>query len=112
MSVLDTSIVAEVRETLGDDIYRDFIVRMLEEARQVDGRLQTLLAEDNRAEIATVAHRMAGSAVSVGTAALHARLKAIEDAVRLDAPNALPGLIGALSDDICRTKAALEDILR
>lgn len=112
MSVLDTSIIAEVRETLGDDIYRDFVLRMLDEARQTAERLDALQDAGNLPEIATVAHRMAGSAVSVGASGLHGRLKQIEDAVRLDSGSGLPGMIAALGSEIDRTKAELDAILR
>lgn len=112
MSVLDQSIVAEVRETLGDDIYRGFVERMLAEAAEVGRSLRALHDKRDAAELAKVAHRMAGSAVSVGAQALHGRLKAIEDAARLGALDSVPAMLDALDDDLTRTKAALDDILR
>ena len=112
MSILDASIVLEVRETLGDDVYRDFVRRMLDEAAQIDARLKSLSATGNMAEVASVAHRMAGSAVAVGATALHARLKAIEDAVRLEGAAGVPALIDGLDAVIAQTKAAMDDILR
>lgn len=112
MSVLDQSIVAEVRETLGDDIYRGFVERMLAEAAEVGRILRELHEKGDAVELAKVSHRMAGSAVSVGAQALHARLKAIEDAARMGALGDVPAMLAALEDDLSRTKAALDDILR
>ena len=96
MSVLDQSIIAEVRETLGDDIFKGFADRMLAEAVQTVGQLRGLLASGETEALAQLAHRSAGSAVSVGASALHARLKRTPrcDGNIAEAQAALDSLLG------------------
>lgn len=111
MSVLDQSIIAEVRETLGDDIFRGFADRMLAEAVQTVGQLRDLLASGETEALAQLAHRSAGSAVSVGASALHARLKRIEDLARTGSVAGLGESIAALDGDIAEAQAALDSLL-
>ncbi|MEY4983064.1 MAG: hypothetical protein RIR62_1330, partial [Pseudomonadota bacterium] len=111
MTVLDQSIIAEVRETLGDDIFRGFADRMLAEAVLTVPQLRSLMAAGEIEALAQLAHRSAGSAVSVGATALHARLKRIEDLARSGSPAGLGEAVAALEGDIAAARGALENLL-
>lgn len=111
MSFLDQSIIEEVRETLGDDAYRGFVERMLSEAATTTAELAALLEKGDVAGIAQLAHRSAGSAVSVGASGLHASLKAIEDEARSVTPHRLAELIGTLPATVAQTRSGLLALL-
>ncbi len=111
MTVLDQSIVAEVRETLGDDVFRCFADRMLAEAVQTASQLRDLLAAGEPETLAQLAHRNAGSAVSVGACALYARLKRIEDLARSGALAGLVEAVAGLDRDISNTRDAFCGLL-
>lgn len=109
MELLDLSVIDEVRDALGDDAYRGYAMRMLDEMRSVGPEL-ALLLEGDRKTLAQVAHRAAGSAVSVGAKGLHARLKGIEDAARGGGAG-LETLVGGFSADVEATEAAISALL-
>jgi len=110
--LLDAAVIEEVRETLGDDTLRGFLARMLAEVEETGDTLRTLLAAQDYAALASVAHRAAGSAASVGATGLHSALKEIENTARGNDPVAsLPGLVAALPDRISKTRSALSLLL-
>jgi HPt (histidine-containing phosphotransfer) domain-containing protein len=110
--LLNASVIEEVRETLGDDILRAFLARMLAEVEETAETLRGLLAVQDYATLATTAHRASGSAASVGASGLHAALKDIENTARQPGAVAeLPGLVAALSDRTVETRTALSAIL-
>lgn len=111
MTLLDHSIIAEVRETLGDDAYRGFVTRMLAEADSTAAELSRLLARGDLGGVVHLSHRSAGSAVAVGASGLHGCLKAIEDEARATAPAGLAALVVDLVDVIARTRAELSQTL-
>lgn len=111
MTLLDEAIIAEVRETLGDESYIGFAGRMLGEAEQALSDLGALLAQGDLPALARLAHRTGGSAVSVGAVALHARLKEIEDAALAKDAGRLPALVGSLTGVLAETQAALESLV-
>lgn len=108
MALLDEAIIAEVRDTLGDEVYLGFAGRMLDEAELSLAELGALLARGELGPLAQLAHRTAGSAVSVGASGLHARLKEIEDCVHAKQTERLPTLIAGLTAVVTDTRAALE----
>lgn len=112
MSLLDETIIAEVRETLGDDTLRGFVDRMLSEAATTADDLAQLYEQGDLAAIAKLAHRSAGSAVSVGASRLYACLKEIEDAARLPASAQVADLITVLPAVIDSTRSAMQGMLR
>lgn len=110
--VLNAAVIEEIREALGDDTLRGFLVRVLAEVEDTSDTLRKLLAVQDYAMVAATAHRTAGSAASVGAAGLHAALKDIENAARkAESVSALPGLVSALPDQTAQTRAALAQIL-
>jgi HPt (histidine-containing phosphotransfer) domain-containing protein len=110
--VLNTAVIEEIRETLGEDTLRSFLVRVLAEVEETSDALRKLLAVQDYAMVAATAHRSAGSAASVGAAGLHAALKDIENAARkAESVSALPGLVSALTAQTAQTRAALSNIL-
>lgn len=110
MELLDTSIIDEVRDALGDDAYRGYAMRMLAEMRAVGPVLAGQLAAGDRDVLAQTAHRAAGSAVSVGADGLYRRLKAIEDGARSGAET-LAALVAGFGDAVDATEAALGALL-
>lgn len=110
MDLLDRSIIDEVRDALGDEAYRGYAARMLEEMRAVEPVLAGQLAAGGGAVLAQTAHRAAGSAVSVGACGLHRRLKAIEDVVNAGGGD-LAALIAGFSADVDATEAAIGALL-
>lgn len=109
MDLLDVSIIDEVREALGDDAYLGYATRMLDEMRSLGPQLVTLL-DAEREMLAQATHRAAGSAVSVGAKGLYARLKAMEDAARIDGAE-LSLLIAGLDAETEATEAAIRALL-
>lgn len=110
--ILNTSVIEEVRETLGDDMLRSFLARMLAEVAETSQTLATLFASQDFATLATTAHRASGSAASVGAKDLHAALKDIENAARGPGAAAdLPALLGGLPDRLAQTRGALDALL-
>jgi HPt (histidine-containing phosphotransfer) domain-containing protein len=110
--VLNATVIEEIRETLGDDILRSFLVRVLAEVEDTSDALRKLLAVQDYATLAATAHRTAGSVASVGATGLHAALKDIENAARKpESVSALPKLVSALPNQTAETRAALSNIL-
>lgn len=110
--LLNTSVIEEVRETLGDDMLRSFLGRMLAEVADTHQSLAALFQSQDFATLATTAHRAAGSAASVGAKDLHAALKDIENAARGPGAAAdLPALLSGLPDRLAATRAALDALL-
>ncbi|MBA4352806.1 MAG: hypothetical protein C0427_16355 [Rhodobacter sp.] len=110
--VLNATVIEEIREALGDDTLRGFLVRVLAEVEDTSDTLRKLLAVQDYAMVAATAHRTAGSAASVGAAGLHAALKDIENAARkAESVSALPGLVSSLPGHTAQTRAALSEIL-
>lgn len=111
MALLDEAIIAEVRDTLGDEAYLGFVGRMLDEAEVSLAELGGLLAQGNLPKLAQLAHRTAGSAVSVGASGLHGRLKEIEDCVHAGQADRLPALVASLTGVVSDTRVALEILM-
>lgn len=109
MALLDEAIIAEVCETLGEEAYLGFVSRMLDEADLSLVELGHLLALGDLPKLSYVAHRTAGSAVSVGAAGLHERLKEIEDCAHSGQIDRLPVLVASLSALVSDTRSALEN---
>lgn len=108
MALLDEGIIAEVRETLGDEAYLGFAGRMLDESEETLAELGALLAGGDLGALAKLAHRTAGSAVSVGASGLHGHLKEIEDTALAGQADRLPALVAALTGVLSDTRIALE----
>jgi HPt (histidine-containing phosphotransfer) domain-containing protein len=107
--LLDTAVIDEVRDTLGDDTYRRFAERMLAEVVETTANLHVLLAKGDHETLARAAHRTCGSAAGTGAKGLHALLKEIENTAR--APSgaaALPALIALLPTRAEETRKALD----
>lgn len=110
--LLDTAIIDEMRDTLGDDVYRGFVGRMLAEVAETTQALQAYLTAGDLESLARAAHRTSGSAAGIGAKALHALLKEIENVARdPSAARDLPQLIGALPARADETRTALEALL-
>lgn len=106
--LLDTAVIEELREALGDDTYRSFANRMLEEVDETARTLHTLLAQGDHETLARTAHRTAGSAAGTGAKGLHALLKEIENTARSPAASAqLPALLEAIPARLAEIRAAL-----
>lgn len=112
MELLDTGVIDEVRDALGDDAYRGYAGRMLAEMRALERVLSGHLADGSFEALAQSAHRAAGSAVSVGGKGLHAALKRIEDVARTDAAGAaLPPLVAAIPALVEETETAITALI-
>lgn len=108
-AVLDDAIIAEMRDMLGDDAFRGFVLRMLAEVADLHPVLTNLLASRDHELLALTAHKSAGSAVSVGAKGIHALLKQIEDVARQPAQHTqLPALVALLPTRVVETRGALE----
>lgn len=106
--LLDTAVIEELREALGDDTYCNFANRMLAEVDETARTLATLLAAGDHETLARTAHRTAGSAAGTGAKGLHALLKDIENTARTPAaPAQLPALLAAIPARIAETRAAI-----
>lgn len=106
--LLDTAVIDEVRETLGDDTYRAFAQRMLAEVAETTAALQGLLASADFELLARSAHRTSGSCAGVGAKGLHALLKEIENASRgPSAAVSVPALLAQLPQRAADTRTAL-----
>jgi len=106
--LLDTAVIDELRDTLGDDTYRSFAVRMLSEVEDTAQKLHALLSDGDHETLARTAHRTSGSAAGTGAKGLHSLLKEIENAARTPAATAqVPDLIAAIPARIAETRAAL-----
>ncbi len=110
MGLLDTAIIDDVRDALGDDAYRGYAGRMVSEMRALGPVLTGLLAAGDREGLAQAAHRAAGSAVSVGASGLHGRLKTIEDVARAGGGD-LAALVAGLGAEADATEAAIGALL-
>jgi HPt (histidine-containing phosphotransfer) domain-containing protein len=110
--LLDTAIIDEMRETLGDEIYRGFVHRMLAEVAETTRSLENQLAAGDLEALARAAHRTAGSAAGIGAKALHALLKDIENAAR-DPSSAkiLPRLVADIPARAEETRKALQALV-
>ena len=92
--LLDTAVIDDVRETLGDDVYRGFAARMLSEVAETTGTLRDLLAKGDLETLAKAAHTTSGSAAGIGAKGLHALLTDTENACRCTAaPRSCPALV-------------------
>ena len=106
--LLDTAVIDELREALGDDTYRSFAARMLAEVEQTATALQALLDAADFETLARTAHRTAGSAAGTGAKGLHALLKQIENTARdADSRSALPALLASITPQAEATRTAL-----
>jgi HPt (histidine-containing phosphotransfer) domain-containing protein len=107
-SLLDDAIIAEMRDMLGDDTYRGFVLRMLDEVVDLQPALESILATQDYELLARTAHKTAGSVVSVGAKGLHALLKQIEDTARQPGQQSqLPALVGLLPTRLEETRSHL-----
>lgn len=110
--LLDTAIIDEMRETLGDEIYRGFVSRMLAEVEETTRSLENLLAASDLETLARAAHRTSGSAAGIGAKALHALLKDIENAARdPSSAHTLPRLVAAIPARAEETRRALQALV-
>ena len=110
--LLDTTVIDEVRETLGDDMYRNFANRMLAEVADVIPALSGLLAAGDLETLARTAHRTSGSCAGVGAKGLHALLKEIENTARTaDASATLRSLLADLPVRADATRAELSGLI-
>lgn len=110
--LIDTAVITEVRETLGDDVYLSFAARMLAEVAETTAALHRLLAEGDLETLARTAHRTSGSAAGIGAKGLHALLKDVENTARTPtAATALPALLAALPGRADETRQALDALL-
>jgi len=110
--VLDDAIIAEMRDMLGDDAFRGFVLRMLAEVVDLHPILTSILAARDHELLARTSHKTAGSAVSVGAKGIHALLKQIEDVARQPAQQSqLPGLVALLPIRVADTRSALEKVI-
>lgn len=106
--LINHSVISEVRETLGDDTFRVFVGRLLQEVAETQATLLRQLDEGDFDALARTAHRTSGSAASIGATALHAALKDIENTARTHAANntlssmilALPALADQTRDGL------------
>lgn len=111
-AVLDEAIIAEMRDMLGDDAFRSFVLRMLTEVADLHPVLTSLLTAHDHEGLARTAHKTAGSAVSVGAKGIHALLKQIEDVARQpDKQAQLPGLVALLPTRMAETRSALAAVI-
>lgn len=107
--LLDTAVIDDVRETLGDDVYRGFAARMLSEVAETTGTLRDLLAKGDLETLAKAAHGTSGSAAGIGAKGLHALLKDIENACRGPAASSsVPALVATLPIRAEETRTALD----
>jgi HPt (histidine-containing phosphotransfer) domain-containing protein len=107
-SLLDDAIIAEMRDMLGDDTYRGFVLRMLDEVVDLQPVLESILATQDYELLARTAHKTAGSVVSVGAKGLHALLKQIEDMARQPEQQVrLPILVSLLPARLEETRSHL-----
>ena len=110
--LIDTAVIAEVRETLGDDVYRSFATRMLAEVAETTAALHRLLAEGDLETLARTAHRTSGSAAGVGARGLHTLLKTVENTARTPtAATTLPALLASLPARADETRQAIDALL-
>lgn len=110
--LIDVNVIEEVRETLGDDTFRAFVRRMLDEVAETQAALVRLLAEGDFETLARMAHRTSGSAASIGAKGLHAALKEIENAARSEgAAQRLPEMIAAVPARAAETGEALLSVV-
>lgn len=110
--LIDTAVIAEVRDTLGDDMYRSFAARMLAEVAETTDTLHRLLGEGDLETLARTAHRTSGSAAGIGAKGLHALLKEVENTARTaTATTSLPALLAQLPTRAEETRKALDGLL-
>lgn len=110
--LLDTNVIAEVRETLGDDMFRSFTTRMLAEVAETTASLHRLLGEGDLETLARTAHRTSGSAAGIGARGLHALLKEVENIARTPtASTTLPALLAQLPPRAEETRKAFDALL-
>ncbi len=79
--IVDTKHVSETKEALGEDAFAKLSGRFAGEVDDLIGWLQTAERHD-RTDIASRAHKVAGSAAVFGVVALHEHLKKIEAAAK------------------------------
>jgi HPt (histidine-containing phosphotransfer) domain-containing protein len=111
MTFVDREILDEVRSAFTEDRWKDLIQRMFAEAENARIELLALLKDGNISAIPVVAHRVAGSAISIGASALNLLFCEIETAAEgqenLQEVNAL---IGSLQICIERTEKAFQSL--
>lgn len=105
--LLDTAVIDELRETLGDDVWRSFADRMLAEVADTARTLDTLLSQGDLDTLARTAHRTSGSAAGTGAKGLHALLKEIENTARSGDAARLPALLATIPLRAEETRAAM-----
>ena len=106
--LLDTAVIDELRETLGDDTYRSFADRMLAEVTDTAQTLHALLAAGDHETLARTAHRTSGSAAGTGAKGLHALLKEIENTARTPGgAERIPALLATIPARAEETRNAL-----
>ena len=106
--LLDTDVIDELRDTLGDDTYRIFATRMLAEVEETAQTLHGLLSQGDHETLARAAHRTAGSAAGTGAKGLHALFKDIENSARTPAAAVqVPGLLQVIPPRLAETRTAL-----
>ncbi|MFC7703598.1 ATP-binding protein [Plastorhodobacter daqingensis] len=105
--LLDADVAEEACSLLGAERWAGFVLRFSEEAAAELPRLLALCEAAAHADLASRAHRLAGSAAMIGAARLQSCLGAVERAARDGASADLPGLLAATQTVLSATTDAL-----
>lgn len=107
--VLDHAALNELVEQIGQEMAVTLIQRLVAEAEVTVGRIGQLGGAANDAEVARLAHQLAGTCGTFGTARLRLVLSGVEGAVKTGARDALEQQRASLPAVWRATRAALED---
>ena len=106
-SLVDQTHLQELKDTLGEDVLAQLVGRFTEEVDETVTYL-TNSADRPLEEIAQRAHKIAGSAATLGTVDLRAALVAVEVAAKQDDSAGTQAAITGLPDIWAATRAALD----
>lgn len=111
MTFVDQEILDEVRSAFTEARWKDLIQRMFEEAEQTRVEMLAFLHDGKISNIPLIAHRVSGSAISLGATALNMLFCEIEMAAEVsgNAKN-VEALIMSLPDCIANTEKAFQSI--
>lgn len=107
-TVLNRAALRELVEQIGQEMAATLIQRLVEEGESMVGRIAALTGAAQDAEVARIAHQLAGTCGTFGTTALRAVLSQIELAVKQGQGGALTEHRAELPDIWRATRAALE----
>lgn len=110
-AVLDTGPLNELVDQIGQEMAATLIQRLVEEGEVTVQRITALEGVAHDGEVARMAHQLAGTCGTFGTARLRVLLSAIETAVKSGAPDDLAQARSALPQVWAATRLALEDQL-